>query len=90
MPFTLRNLRDYVMDPGSGFDGAPDMAFRHTSTALEFEPSGLSYQRIRPDYRFSYEVRSPTGRSMRRRTCDRGTWSKTMKCLRREWNAYLP
>ena len=53
MPFTLRNLKD-LEDFGSNFDGAPDLEFRHASKALELEQSGLSYQRIPPDYRFPY------------------------------------
>src|ERR687894_1271359 len=54
VPFTLRNLREDLADVGSNFDGAPDLEFRLASTALELEQSGLSYQRIPPDYRFPY------------------------------------
>ena len=54
MPFTLRNLREDLADVGSNFDGAPDLEFRVASKALELEQSGLSYQRIPPDYRFPY------------------------------------
>ena len=54
MPFTLRNLREDLADVGSNFDGAPDLEFRLASQALELEQSGLSYQRIPPDYRFPY------------------------------------
>jgi mannose-6-phosphate isomerase-like protein (cupin superfamily) len=54
MPFTLRNLREDLADVGSNFDGAPDLEFRLASRALELEQSGLSYQRIPPDYRFPY------------------------------------
>ena len=54
MPFTLRNLREDLVDVGSNFDGAPDLEFRLASKALELEQSGLSYQRIPPDYRFPY------------------------------------
>ena len=54
MPFTLRNLREDLEDLGSNFDGAPDLEFRMASRALELEQSGLSYQRIPPDYRFPY------------------------------------
>jgi mannose-6-phosphate isomerase-like protein (cupin superfamily) len=52
MPFTLRNLREDLPDVGSNFDGPPDLEFRHGSKALELEHSGLSFQRIPPDYRF--------------------------------------
>jgi mannose-6-phosphate isomerase-like protein (cupin superfamily) len=54
MTFTLRNLREGLEDVGSNFDGAPDLEFRLASKALELERSGLSYQRIPPDYRFPY------------------------------------
>ena len=53
MPFTLRNLKD-LEDVGSNFDGAPDLEFRLATKALELEQSGLSYQRVPPDYRFPY------------------------------------
>ena len=54
MPFTLRNLKEDLEDLGSNFDGAPDLEFRLGSMVLELEQSGLSYQRIPPDYRFPY------------------------------------
>src|SRR5215204_3393009 len=54
VPFTLRNLKQDLEDFGSNFDGAPDLEFRFASKALELEQSGLSYQRIPPDYRFPY------------------------------------
>jgi mannose-6-phosphate isomerase-like protein (cupin superfamily) len=54
MPFTLTNLREDLADVGSNFDGAPDLEFRVASKALGLERSGLSYQRIPPDYRFPY------------------------------------
>ena len=54
IPFTLRNLREDLADVGSNFAGAPDLEFRHGTEALELERSGLSYQRIPPDYRFPY------------------------------------
>jgi hypothetical protein len=34
MPFTLRNLREDLVDVGSNFDGAPDLEFRLASKAL--------------------------------------------------------
>jgi mannose-6-phosphate isomerase-like protein (cupin superfamily) len=52
MPFTLRNLREDPVDVASNFDGPPDLEFRHASETLGLEQSGLSYQRIPPDYRF--------------------------------------
>jgi mannose-6-phosphate isomerase-like protein (cupin superfamily) len=54
VPFTLRNLKEDLEDVGSNFDGAPDLEFRLATKALELERSGLSYQRIPPDYRFPY------------------------------------
>ena len=54
VPFTLTNLKEDLEDFGSNFDGAPDLEFRLASKALELEQSGLSYQRIPPDYRFPY------------------------------------
>ena len=54
MPFTLRNIKEDLEDIGSRFDGAPDLEFRAATKALELEKSGLSYQRVPPDYRFPY------------------------------------
>lgn len=54
MPFTLKNLRTDLEDLGHRFDGAPDLEFRSASQALELEQSGLSYQRVPPNYRFPY------------------------------------
>ena len=54
MPFTLRNLKEDLEDLGSNFDGAPELEFRLATDALELGQSGLSYQRIPPDYRFPY------------------------------------
>jgi len=52
--FALKNLRTDLEDLGPKFDGAPDLEFRSASRALELEKSGLSYQRVPPDYRFPY------------------------------------
>ena len=54
MPFTLKNLREDPDDVGSNFDGAPDLEFRLAGDALELVESGLSYQRVPPNYRFPY------------------------------------
>ena len=54
MPFTLKNLKTDLEDVGPGFDGAPYLEFRLASQALGLERSGLSYQRVPPDYRFPY------------------------------------
>jgi mannose-6-phosphate isomerase-like protein (cupin superfamily) len=52
--FTLRNLKKDLDDVGSNFDGPPDLEFRLATKGLELESSGLSYQRLPPDYRFPY------------------------------------
>ncbi len=54
MPFTLRNLKEDLEDIGRVFDGAPDLEFRLATQGLELERSGLSYQRLPPEYRFPY------------------------------------
>lgn len=54
MSFTLRNLKKDLDDVGSNFDGPPDLEFRLATKALELENSGLSYQRVPPNYRFPY------------------------------------
>jgi hypothetical protein len=56
VPFTLRNLKEDLEDLGSNFDGGPDLEFRLASKALALEQSGLSFQRIPPDYRFPVMV----------------------------------
>jgi mannose-6-phosphate isomerase-like protein (cupin superfamily) len=54
VPFTHKNLRGDLEDVGSNFDGSPALEFRLATKALELERSGLSYQRIPPNYRFPY------------------------------------
>ena len=54
MAFTHRNLREDLDDVGSNFDGPSDLEFRMATQALGLERSGLTYQRIPPDYRFPY------------------------------------
>jgi mannose-6-phosphate isomerase-like protein (cupin superfamily) len=54
MPFTRRNLREDLEDLGSNFEGAPGLEFRAATEALGLERSGLTYQRVPPDYRFPY------------------------------------
>src|SRR6201992_628461 len=54
MPFTRRNLKTDLDDLGANFDGARAMAFRATTAALGLEHSGLTSQRVPPDYRFPY------------------------------------
>ena len=54
MPFTHKNLKEDLEDVGSNFDGAPGLEFRMATKALGLEQSGLTYQRVPPDYRFPY------------------------------------
>src|SRR6185312_8565734 len=54
MPFTHKNIKDDPADLGSNFDGDPDLEFRAATAALELAQSGLTYQRVPPDYRFPY------------------------------------
>jgi mannose-6-phosphate isomerase-like protein (cupin superfamily) len=54
VPFTLKNIKGDLEDIGHKFDGSPDLEFRAATAALELEQSGLSYQRIPPDYRFPF------------------------------------
>jgi mannose-6-phosphate isomerase-like protein (cupin superfamily) len=53
-PFTHVNLKRDPDDVGPKFDGSPDLVFRLATDALGLEQSGLSYQRIPPNYRFPY------------------------------------
>jgi mannose-6-phosphate isomerase-like protein (cupin superfamily) len=54
VPFTLKNIKGDLEDIGHKFDGSPDLEFRAATAALELEQSGLSYQRVPPDYRFPF------------------------------------
>jgi mannose-6-phosphate isomerase-like protein (cupin superfamily) len=54
MSFTRKNLKRDLDDLGSNFDGSPDLEFRAATAALGLERSGLTYQRVPPDYRFPY------------------------------------
>jgi mannose-6-phosphate isomerase-like protein (cupin superfamily) len=54
MSFMRKNLKRDLDDLGSNFDGSPDLEFRAATAALGLERSGLTYQRVPPDYRFPY------------------------------------
>jgi mannose-6-phosphate isomerase-like protein (cupin superfamily) len=54
MPFTRKNLKTDLEDLGSNFDGSPELEFRAATKALELKESGLTYQRVPPNYRFPY------------------------------------
>lgn len=53
MPFTHANFKD-LEDLGSNFDGPEDLEFRAATKALGLANSGLTYQRVPPNYRFPY------------------------------------
>ncbi len=48
------NLKADPDDLGSNFDGPPELEFRAATALLGLERSGLTYQRLPPDYRFPY------------------------------------
>ncbi|MBS1863906.1 MAG: cupin domain-containing protein [Actinobacteria bacterium] len=54
MPFTRKNLMADLEDLGGNFDGDPGLEFRAATKALGLERSGLTWQRVPPDYRFPY------------------------------------
>jgi mannose-6-phosphate isomerase-like protein (cupin superfamily) len=54
MPFTRVNLRGDLEDLGANFDGDPGLEFRAATKALGLEKSGLTFQRVPPNYRFPY------------------------------------
>jgi mannose-6-phosphate isomerase-like protein (cupin superfamily) len=60
MPYTHVNLRADLDDLGGNFDGAPGLEFRAATKALELEESGLTFQRVPPDYRFPYGLTHAT------------------------------
>jgi mannose-6-phosphate isomerase-like protein (cupin superfamily) len=52
--FSHLNLRGDLEDLGSNFDGPADLEFRAATKALGLEASGLTFQRVPPNYRFPY------------------------------------
>jgi mannose-6-phosphate isomerase-like protein (cupin superfamily) len=54
MPFSHTNLKADPEDVGSNFDGPADLEFRMATKLLQLEESGLTYQRVPPDYRFPF------------------------------------
>ena len=54
MPFTHRNLRADLEDVGAVFEGDPGLEFRLATKALGLKRSGLTLQRVPPDYRLPY------------------------------------
>jgi mannose-6-phosphate isomerase-like protein (cupin superfamily) len=54
VPFTHKNLRADLDDVGANFDGPSDLEFRMATHALDLAESGLSFQRVPPNFRFPY------------------------------------
>jgi mannose-6-phosphate isomerase-like protein (cupin superfamily) len=54
VPFSHTNLKADLDDLGANFDGPPDLEFHTATKALALEHSGLTHQRVPPDYRFPY------------------------------------
>lgn len=52
--YTVVNLKDEVEDMAPRFGFAPDMEARFATAALELEKSGLSYQRVAPNFRVPF------------------------------------
>ncbi|HEX6490212.1 MAG TPA: hypothetical protein VF002_02420 [Gaiellaceae bacterium] len=51
--YTVQNLRE-VEDQAPKFDMAPNLEFRSARVPLELEHSGLSYQRLAPNFRLPF------------------------------------
>jgi len=54
MGYTKLNLRDDVEDQAPKFGLEENLEARMARVALELQHSGLSYQRLRPDYRLPF------------------------------------
>lgn len=54
MPFSHKNLKADLDDVAANFDGSPELEFRMATDALGLQQSGLTYQRVPPNYRFPY------------------------------------
>ena len=52
--YTIANLKSDVEDQAPNFGMSPDVEGRFARQALELEQSGLSYQRIAPDFRVPF------------------------------------
>jgi mannose-6-phosphate isomerase-like protein (cupin superfamily) len=51
--YTIQNLKE-VEDQAPNFGMAPDMEMRMARVPLELEQSGISYQRLAPNYRLPF------------------------------------
>jgi len=47
-------MKSELADVGSNFDGPPDLEFRLATDDLKLKESGLSFQRVPPNYRFPF------------------------------------
>jgi mannose-6-phosphate isomerase-like protein (cupin superfamily) len=52
--YTIANLKSDVEDQAPNFGMSPDLEARFARQTLELEQSGLSYQRIAPDFRVPF------------------------------------
>lgn len=72
--YTIVNLKD-VEDQAPKFGFAPNLEARFASTPLELEKSGVSYQRLAPNFRAPFSHRHKVQEEVYvvvRRTCPRG------------------
>jgi mannose-6-phosphate isomerase-like protein (cupin superfamily) len=58
--FTKVNLKDDVEDQAPNFGLAPNLEARMARVPLELEQSGISYQRLAPDFRVPFAHRHKT------------------------------
>jgi mannose-6-phosphate isomerase-like protein (cupin superfamily) len=58
--YTKVNLREDVEDQATNFGLAPDLEARMARVPLELEQSGLSYQRLAPNFRVPFGHRHKT------------------------------
>ena len=52
--YTVTNLKEDVDDSAARFGAAPDLEARVAREGLELEQTGLSYQRLAPNFRFPF------------------------------------
>jgi mannose-6-phosphate isomerase-like protein (cupin superfamily) len=52
--YTVTNLKEDVDDAAARFGAAPDLEARFAREGLELEQTGLSYQRLAPNFRFPF------------------------------------
>jgi mannose-6-phosphate isomerase-like protein (cupin superfamily) len=52
--YTMQNLKSDVEDQAPNFGMSPDLEARFARGALELQSSGVSYQRVAPDFRVPF------------------------------------